>query len=79
MKSLDVVRLRKPSMQQGVMGLLKLYFLNFLMTLNLSKAFHHGIHQQHRNLSTTSPKQGHSGMYQYSYVVLSDWFPKPMI
>ena len=29
------------------------------MTLNSSKAFHHGIHQQHRNLSTTTPKQAH--------------------
>ena len=33
------------------MGLLKFYFLSFLMTLNSSKVFHHGIHQQHRNLS----------------------------
>ena len=25
----------------------------------------HDIHQQHRNLSTTTPKQAHSGMYHY--------------
>ena len=41
---------------------LEFYFLSFLMTLILSKVFHHGTHPQHLNLSTTTPKQVLSGM-----------------
>ena len=47
-------------------GALKILFFDLLDDLDLIESVpDHGTHQQHRNLSTTTPKQAHSGMYQY--------------